>query len=115
MAGIGGPGREGDAVVAALAPAAVQDLQRRLVAEIGHDRDAVALAARDIEHVVMLAEMRHRIEGEGDQSLPAMGDAIAGELRPDVAHEAMQDRGRFLLVDVAELGPARENDASAVG
>src|SRR6185312_12288059 len=91
-----------------------RDLARYLVAEIGHHRDAAAVAAERVMHPRLFPHMRKRIEGECGVAGPAMGDAHPAKLREPVGHVAVEDTGAEPRVDLRKTRATAEHHALAV-
>ncbi len=84
------------------------------MAEISHQRDAVAVAADGEVDAAALPHMGDLVGGHANLAAPAMRHLVAGELRPDPEHQRMQARRRLALGQVEHAGPTAEEDARAV-
>src|SRR5262249_9228124 len=81
------------------------DLAGSAIAEIGHHRDAAAIAAEAVMQALLLSHMRQRIEGEGGVAVPTMRDPDSFQLRPPFGHIAVEDAGAQFRIDMRKARP----------
>src|SRR5476651_1124734 len=87
---------------------AAEDLPGDAVTKPVHHDDAAAVASQRVVDAIVLADKRHVVEGHGDTSTPAVGDAHLGELREALHHRPMQDLGRHPFAGGKEASPSTE-------
>src|ERR1700756_1320595 len=90
------------------------DLAGRLPTEIGHHRDAAAIASKAVMEIVAASHMRQCVEGKRDIAGPGMSDLDAAQLREAIGHVAVQDRRANNSVYLCEPGAAAEYHTPAV-